>query len=96
MHIAMIAAVVTAGLGLAVVTEPVEMVSANKRYSIARQGLIEKAPDPARAAAVEMAVLLPLDQPLGETTRADGERLSCDEIRAMDEVELISDESYCQ
>ena len=25
-----------------------------------------------------------------------GRRLSCDEIRAMDEVELIADESYCE
>jgi len=96
MHIAMIAVAVAAGLGLAVVAEPVEMVSANKRYSIVRQGLVEKAPEPARAPVVAMAVLMPFDQALGEATRTDGEKLSCDEIRAMDEVELISDESYCE
>ena len=29
-------------------------------------------------------------------TRTDGKPLSCAEIRAMDEVELITDESYCR
>ena len=29
-------------------------------------------------------------------TRTDGKSLSCAEIRAMDEVELITDESYCK
>jgi hypothetical protein len=95
MYFAMIAAALAASLGLAVVAEPVELVSANKRYSIVRQGLLEKAPEAARAPVVEMAVFMPFDQPLGEVIRADGEKLSCDEIRAMDEVELISDDSYC-
>jgi hypothetical protein len=30
-----------------------------------------------------------------ELTTASGRQLSCDEIRGMDEVELITDESYC-
>ena len=38
--------------------------------------------------------LLPLPQ-AEELTTASGRRLSCDEIRSIDEVELISDESYC-
>ena len=29
-------------------------------------------------------------------TRIDGKPLTCAEIRAMDEVELITDESYCR
>ena len=96
MHIAMIAAVVAAGVGLAVVAAPVQLVSANQRFSVVRQDVVEKCPEPMQSARVDMAVLMPLDQPLGEAMRADGEKLSCDEIRAMDEVELISDESYCQ
>jgi hypothetical protein len=30
-----------------------------------------------------------------ELTTASGRRLGCDEIRSIDEVELISDDSYC-
>ena len=96
MHTTIIAAALAAGLGIAVVAEPVQMVSANKRFSIARQVVVEKVAEPAEPAVVEMAILMSLDQPLGEATRTDGQPLGCDEIRAMDEVELISDESYCQ
>ena len=96
MRTAIIAAALAAGLGIAVAAEPVEMVSANKRFSITRQGVVEKVAEPARPARVEMAVFMPLDPPLKKATRTDGHKLSCDEIRAMDEVELISDETYCQ
>ncbi len=95
MHTAYFAAALVAGLSIAVVAAPVQSVSAHKRFSVGAQGLESKAPALPRVTFAEMAALPPPHRPLGILTREDGRRLSCDEIRAMDEVELITDESYC-
>ncbi len=95
MHTAYFAAALVAGLSIAVVSAPVQSLGAHKRFSVGAHGLESKAPEPPRMMLTEMAALPPPHSPLGTVTREDGRRLSCDEIRAMDEVELITDGSYC-
>jgi hypothetical protein len=95
MHTAYFAAALVAGLSVAVATVPVQSLGAHKRFSVGAQGLESKAPEPPRVTFAEMVALPPPHRPLGTITREDGRRLSCDEIRAMDEVELITDGSYC-
>ena len=62
------------------------------RISANSQGFAGKTPAEAQRRLREVSVL---PQLVG-LTRTDGKPLTCAEIRAMDEVELITDESYCR
>jgi hypothetical protein len=94
MH-AYFAMAVGVGLGVATIAGPARDVSLRQTFFVAPQGVVEEAPVPEERQSPEITGSVLKLEPHVVVTRVDGTPLSCEKIRAMDEVELITDDSYC-
>ncbi len=79
-------------LGTWAVAGPRHDPGAQQRFSVNPQVVAGKTQAEAQRRLPEVSAL----SQLVVLTRINGKPLTCAEIRAMDEVELITDESYCR
>jgi hypothetical protein len=94
MRSAILAVAVIAAVGVGAMAEPGNESAGRGRFPLIVQGLEGAATDLPRAAA-EPRLVAPDHRAIPVSFSTSGQRFSCAQIRVMDEVELITDDSYC-
>jgi hypothetical protein len=95
MRAAILAVGVIAAVGAAALAEPGNEAPGQGRFPLSVQWLEGIATDLPRAAG-EPRLTTPDHAAVPVSFGASGKRFTCAQIRVMDEVELITDDSYCE
>jgi len=90
------AAALVAAVAISAGIEPARHVPGQGANSMSGQALTCKVADATKIPLEDITGSVPETVAAAGLTRVDGTPLGCDEIRAMDEVELITDDSYCR